>query len=541
MTAPRPTVVLPDRAATRAVERAGLAARIGSWAGGSATTWPLLMAVAAGVTAVGWIAALLVGRVEGLSAPPYDLAFFQQVIWNAGTNGQWVSSFHKGSFLGLHFSPILAVPGLVERFVGADVRVLSLFHAVAVGAIVPAAFLFLRAALRPNRSAGALAAGLALGIPVWGAMQDVIRSDFHPEAAGVVLALLAGWAGLTGRARAMWVFAVLALATREDLTYAVGVIGLVVAARGRGDIRRHGRILALVAVAWAVIVFGFLMPWIRDGAVSDTGRYYAWLGGGFGVLTAPFTLTDRVVAALTRPEPWFVVAGMLISLLGLPLVRPTWGVLILPPLVALLLSSNRWQANVTLQYSLILVVPLLVAAVLGGRRVIVVVTRLRRRWRRRSTGHRAVVRRPSTATVRRPSALTGALLLCAALPAVAGAWVQGSLPPFDHGDRAFVQRPAAFDRLLRFAGGVPEAAQLVADEGLVAPLADRAALRSLVAGAFPAREAYVLIDRDAWSSGEWEAHRRGRILEVLRASARPILADDGRFVLWGPQPGGGVP
>jgi uncharacterized membrane protein len=490
---------------------------------------------------MGWIAALLIGRVDGLSAPPYDLAFFQQVIWNVGTNGRWVSSFHEGSFLGLHFSPILVVPALVERLVWADVRVLSMFHAAAVGALVPSAFLFLRALLRPSRMAGALAAALAIGIPVWGSLQNVIRSDFHPETAGVGLALLAGWAGLTERPRAMWVLAILALATREDLAYAVGVIGLVVAARGRGGLRRHGRILALVAASWAVVVFSLLMPLLRDGAASDTARYYAWLGGGLGVLAAPFTMTERVVAALTRPEPWFVVAGMTVSLLGLPLVRPRWGVLILPPLLALLLSSHRWQANVTLQYSLILLVPLIVSAGLGGRRAIVAATRLRRWWRRRSTSHRAVVLRPSTARAPGPSALMGALLVCAALPAVAGAWVQGSLPPFDHGDRAFVERSPAIDRLQRFAGGVPDVAQLVADEGLVAPLADRAAIRSLVAGAFPSRNAYVLIDRDAWSSGEWEAQRRGRILEVLRSSARPILADDGRFVLWGPQPGGGVP
>ncbi len=536
MTEPHFSVALPGRD----VERAGIAARIGPWMGVSAASWPALLSVMAGLAATGWVAMLLIGRVDGLSATPYDLAFFQQVIWNVGTNGQWISSFHEGSFLGLHFSPILAVPALVERFVGADVRVLSLFHAAAVGAIVPAAFMFLRAALRPNRWAGALAAGLALGIPVWGAMQDVIRSDFHPEAAGVGLALLAGWAGLTGRPRAMWVFAILALATREDLAYAVGVIGLVVAGRGRGDLRRHGRILALVAASWAVVVFSLLMPWLRDGAVSDTAHYYAWLGGGLGVLAAPFTMTERVVAALTRPEPWFVVAGMTVSLLGLPLVRPRWGVLVLPPLLALLLSNHRWQANVTLQYSLILVVPLLVSAGLGGRRAIVAATRLRRWWRRRSTGHRAVVRRPSTATVR-PSAQMGALLVGAVLPAVAGAWIQGSLPPFDHSDPTFLERPAAVDRLRRVASGLPETARLTVDVGLVAPLADRAAIRSLVAGGFPSRDAYVLVDRDAWSSGKREAQRRGRILEVLRSSARPILADDGRFVLWGPQPGGGVP
>ena len=527
---------------SRSVERPGILARIGPWAGVSAKTWPALLSVAVGLAAMGWVAALLVGRVGGLSAPPYDLAFFQQVVWNLGQNGQWVSSFHEGSFLGLHFSPILLVPALVERLVWPDVRVLSLFHAVTIGALVPAAFLFLRAALRPSQTAGTLAAALAIGVPLWGATQDVIRSDFHPEAAGVVLALLAGWAGLTGRRRAMWVFAIVALTSREDVAYAVGVIGLVVAARGRGDARLHGRVLAVVAALWAALVFVLLMPWIRDGAASDTYRYYAWLGSGLGVLAAPFTMTDRMVAALTRPEPWFVVAGMVVSLLGLPLVRPRWGVLLLlPPLVALLLSSHRWQANVTLQYSLILVVPLLVSAALGGRRVIVAATRLRRRWRHRSTGHEAVVRRASTVTVRRSAGLTGALLVAATLPSVAGAWVQGSLPPFDHGDPAFHEHPASIDRLQRVASGVPEAARLAADEGLVAPLAGRAAIRGLLADAFPSRDAYVLVDRDTWPSGPWEAQRRGQILDMLESSARPILVDDGRFTLWGPQPSGGAP
>lgn len=537
MTEPRLSAALPPRA----VERAGIAARTGSWADVSATIWPAVLAVAAGLTAMGWVAALLVGRVDGLSAPPYDLAFFQQVIWTVGESGEWVSSFHEGSFLGLHFSPILVVPALVERLVWTDVRVLSLFHAAAVGALVPAAFLFLRAVLRPSRMAGPLAAALAIGIPVWGTLQSVIRSDFHPETAGVGLALLAGWAGLTGRPRAMWAFAIVALATREDLAYAVGVVGLVVAARGRRGIRRHGRILALVAASWAVMVFGLLMPWIRDGAVSDTARYYAWLGGGLGVLAAPFTMTDRVAEALTRPEPWFVVAGMVVSLLGLPLVRPRWGVLLLLPLLALLLSSHRWQANVTLQYSLILVVPLLVSAGLGGRRVIVAATRLRRRHRSIDPPAGSVMRRRSTAAAGRPSALAGVLLVAAALPAVAGAWIQGSLPPFDDTDPAFLDRPASIDRLTRVASGIPEPARLVADEGLVAPLAGRPVIRSLVASAVPPRDAYVLVDRDAWSSGPWEAQRRGRILDMLKSSTRPILVDDGRFVLWGPQPGGGVP
>ncbi len=508
----------------------------GAFVGRSATAWPAL-SVAAGLATSVWVAVLLVSRVDGLAAQPYDLAFFQQVVWNVGRDGRWVSSFHEGSFLGLHFSPILVVPAIVERLVGPDVRVLSLFHAVTLGALVPTAFMFLRAALRPSGAAGPLAAAMAIGIPVWGAMQDVIRSDFHPEAAGVVFAILAGWAGQTGRPRAMWVLAIVALATREDVAYAVGVIGLIVAARGRQDLRRHGRVLAVVAAVWAVIVFGALMPWIRAGAVSDTDRYYAWLGGGLSVLVAPFTMPEAILAAVARPAPWFVVAGMVTSLIGLPLLRPRWALLVIPPLLALLVSAHPLQSLVLLQYSLILIVPLLVATALGGRRALSSAARLRR-WR-----HRRRADRQRSGSLGRPAVTSwiGALLLLAALPAIAGGWVQGSLPPFDPGDTTFLERPASIDRLRLVADSVPAHATLVLDEGLVAPLAGRATVRRLTAPESLPNEAYVLVDRAAWSSGSQTAQRHERLVTSLESGVRPVLADDGRFVLWGPEPSGMVP
>ncbi|MEO5884100.1 MAG: DUF2079 domain-containing protein, partial [Candidatus Limnocylindrales bacterium] len=305
----------------------------------------------------------------------------------------------------------------------------------------------------------------------------------------------------------------------------------------RGRMRRHGRAMIAVAVAWAVIVFGILMPWIRQGAVGDTDGYYAWLGGGLNVLSAPFTMTEAVVAALTRSGSWFVVGGMVISLVGLPLLRPRWALLTLPPLAALLLSANSFQAGIRLQYPLILVVPLLVAAALGGRRAVAAADRLRRRRR----GHQP--ERALGARFARPHArrLRPLLPLLLALPAIAGAWVQGSLPPFDLGDPSFSPRPPAIDRLRLVATAVPPSARLLVDEGLVAPLADRSSIGRL-AGSTPAPDAYVLIDRLAWSP-TWRLERlQAQVVDRLERSAdRPILADDGRFVLWGPQTVAGPP
>ena len=499
------------------------------------TAWPHLTVATVGFMATLWATALLWRRIDGLATPAYDLGFFQQVVWNVGATGAWISSFQQGSFLGLHFSPILAVPAVIERLVGPDVRVLSLLHAIGIGALAPAAFLFIRAALRPNAFAAPIAAALAIGLPVWATMQWVLRSDFHPELAGVVFALLAGWAGLSGRPRAMWILGLIALATREDVAYAIAVIGLVVMARGRGPMRRHGRVLTVAAVTWGIVVFGLEMPGLRDGALSDTASYYGWLGSGSAVLTAPLTMADRIVAALTRPAPWFVVAGMLIALVGLPLLRPRWLLLVVPPLVAALLSSHPPQAALILQYPLILLVPLLVAAAMGARRALAIVGRSRRRLRAR--GRARGPRLVSTQL----AALVPLLVLVLAVPAVVGAWVQGSIPPFIGADAAFLGRPPAIDELRAFALNIPSDAFLVADEGLVAPLAARPAIRRLTATERPAQQAFLLIDRLAWSPSRESAARRERILGMLPTSGRPRIADDGRFVLWGPRPEGTAP
>ncbi|MEP6639854.1 MAG: DUF2079 domain-containing protein [Chloroflexota bacterium] len=500
-------------------------------------SWPVLATVAAWLVATAWIADLLVGRVNGVAAPVLDLAFFQQVVWNVGHMGEWTSIYHTGSFLGLHFSPVLVVPAVIERFVWPDVRVLNLIHAVLVAALVPSAFLFVRSALRPSRFSGLLASAIAIGIPVWGATQDVIRSDFHPETAGVVFALLAGWAGLSGRLRTMWILAALALLTREDAAYAVGVIGLVVAARGRGRARRHGRWLAIAAVIWAILVFGVIMPAMRAGVALNTDRYYAWLGGGLEVLAAPFTKTQLVIAALTRPDPWFVVLGMVISVAVLPLLRPRWALLILPPLIALLLSSHSWQANLLLQYPLILMVPLLSATALGGRRALAWVAHFERRRRSGDPERQTGSQQFSGAARVRPF---GSLVVTIAIvgAAVASGWAQRLLPPFSAADPAFARHDGAIDAMLRLAAQVPADALLLADEGLVAPLSSRPRVVRLAGYPTPPPSAYVLIDRLAWPPSGPVAERHVRIVAGLEAGSRPILADDGRFVVWGPLPRG---
>ncbi|MFP5342151.1 MAG: DUF2079 domain-containing protein [Candidatus Limnocylindria bacterium] len=489
-----------------------------------ASAWFGLGALLAGVLGAVWAGSLLLSRARGLATAAYDLAFFQQLVWRIGHDGAWLTSFDDGSFLGLHFSPMLAVPAAIQHLVGHDARWLTVIHAAAVGALAPATFLFVRAALRPSRHAGLVALGLAVPAPFWAISQEITRADFHPELVGIVLALLAGWAGLTGRVRIMWLSAGLALTAREDVAYAVLAAALVVAAVGAGRrARRHGRLLAVIAIVWGIAIFGVVMPAIRGDAVVDTARYYAWLGRGPEIVLAPFTLTGEIIAALTRPQPWFVVAGLGITLLGLPLLRPRWLLLMVPPLTATLLSSHLPQASLILHYPVILIVPALAAAAMGARRGLAVLGRHGRRQRRR--GGRPLVR--------------AGVLAAMTAPALVVATVQGALPPFDDGGAWAFAQPAAIAPLRAVAAQAPSDARLVVDEGTAAPLASRLDIALITWPRAGRPTDYVLLDRSAWSPSRWATDRRLRVATRVQGQGRPVLADDGRFLLLGPIPEAG--
>ncbi|MEJ7749424.1 MAG: DUF2079 domain-containing protein, partial [Candidatus Limnocylindrales bacterium] len=254
----------------------------------------ILPAIVVSLVAIGgsmWWGYLAMRRAEGLATSAFDQAYFQQLVWSLSHGQGFHSSFNPGNFLGLHFSPLLVVAAALQ-VVWPDARLLSLLQVVALGAAVPAAFLFVRAVLRPARAAGWVAAGLSAPMIVWPIFQQQLRADFHTEALALPLVFLAGWAGLTRRPVILYVAAVVALCAKEDQVYPLAVIGLLIAARAAGSWRRgprrHGIALVGLALGWAVVVFGVVKPLLRAGVTYDTDGYYAWLGQGLAVLRAPF-------------------------------------------------------------------------------------------------------------------------------------------------------------------------------------------------------------------------------------------------------------
>jgi uncharacterized membrane protein len=433
----------------------------------------------AGTVAAVWVGGLLLARDSGLGTFGYDQAFFQQLVWNLD-HGRWfVSSFSSGSFLGLHFEPLLVVAALAE-LVWPDPRSLSLLEAVSIAGLAPAAFLFLRSFTGRETIAGALAAPL----PFWPALQEAARAGFHPETMGLCLALLAGWTGLEGRSRLCWPAALAALSAKEDQAWNVMLIGLAVATVP--DRRRLGYQLAAVACAWGLLVIGVVMPLVRGGTGVDTTAYYGWLA---------HVSPGGVLHALANPGGWAAFLVMVACAGGLPLLRPAWLALALPPFAAALLSAHAPQPLLHLQYAQPLVVPLLIAA---GRASAALNGRGRVAW--------------------------------LAVPAAVAALTLGSLPPALSADPAPFTRPPGVGRLLECTSAIPAQAGVAADDPLLAPLASREEVRELT---WAEPSDFLVTDRLALLPGYVLRADRER---AASEGERPVLCVDGRFEVLGPLP-----
>ena len=483
---------------------------------------PAVLVTLAAIVGSVWWGYLAMRRADGLAASAFDQAYFQQLVWSVSQGYGFRSSFNPGDFLGLHFSPLLVVPAALQ-VVWPDARLLSLLQVIALGLAVPAAFLFVRAVLRPSPAAGWTAVVLTAPMIIWPIYQQQLRADFHTESLALPLVFLAGWAGLTRRSLVMFAAALVALTAKEDQVYPVAVMGLLLAAHGpgswRGTARRRGLWLVGLAVAWAVIVFGVVKPVLRAGVTYDTDGYYAWLGQGSQLLSAPFDRTEAIVAALTRPAGWLVVGWLLVSLGGLAILRPRWLLLLVPPFVAHMLSRQIPQQQITLQYGLLLIVPAVVAAALGARRALA--------WwavrrRRHGSGRHVEIGR---------IAGIGALV---AVLVVGAAYGGGSVPPFSAVQARFWTRPPAIDRVRAIAAVVPPDATLAVDWGMASALASRQRIQVLTG---LTDDAWLLLDADPYVSGYFRWADRTALVKGLPTSGRPLLVDDGRFTLWGPRGG----
>ncbi|MFN2451097.1 MAG: DUF2079 domain-containing protein, partial [Candidatus Dormibacteria bacterium] len=413
-------------------------------------------------------------RYLSYQAPAYDLGFFDQVVERTARGHAWQSSFLSYSFLGQHFEPVLLLPAALDRLTPSPIWLLVI-QAVALGLAPVAAWRLGRAWLGPW---GGWAAALATCLSPL-----LIRAalfDFHAEALTPAVALFAlDAAARHHRVRFALLLAFLALVKEDALLVAAGAGWIAWCA----DRRSLGLALSVAALAGFALVVGVVMPHERGGAPGDLADRYAYLGGRSvsamlrGALTAP----SRPLGRLLGRDGLAGLATAALPLALLPL-GAGWALLgAVPPLLVALLSADPDQARLLYHYGLESFPLLLACALLGWRAVLrrrggltipprSVAPQSARRAERRRTGSGRLL----------GSLLVGASLVVSvalALPALA-----------DRLGHVSLARHAQVERVL---AGVPPAAEVSAQTGLVPHLSARASIFEFPSG-FGTR--YVVLD-----------------------------------------------
>ena len=456
------------------------------------------MPLAAAALAFTWTLRGELMRLYGLTGSAWDFGYDQQIIWNISVGQGFYSSFARANFLGIHLELIFVLLAAVEKL-WPNPAVLLIFSSAGLAATGPAAYLFFRALLPADRPESPwLAIALSAPIPFWAAIQEAARDFFHPENMALAFALLAAWAGIRGHRLAMWVLCVLVLTCKEDQVYTVGVIGLLMAAYGAPQVRKHWRFIVYLAGAWFLIGTGIVQQHFRNGGYTDF-VYYRWL---FGLDPSLPRTVSTLLEAMFRPGALVVVAVLIAGMFALPLLAPRWLLLVIPPYLANVMSGHTPQNVLNLHYVLLLLFPLIVAGGVGARKFL----ELR--------------------------SIKPVLALGAMLPALILGWGTGHFPPALGGDPSLYSHANVVAELQTATSMIPAGAPVNADDALTLWLANRHTIND-----FPDRldgTCYVVIDRQAYLSGPTHPDQRLAALNQLPTSGRSLLYDDGRFQVWSP-------
>jgi uncharacterized membrane protein len=326
---------------------------------------------------------LSVARYNTFHATTFDLGIMAQVVWNTA-HGRWFeTSLDRainveliGSYMGNHVRPFLLLLSPFYRL-WPDPRLLLVLQSIALGgAAIPLYCVTQRRAGNP-RSAFVVA-GCYLVYPALGFLN---LFDFHPIAFSIPCVFIAYWALLEERMGPFWIAVLLALSTKEEMVVPIGTWGLV--SLFQREKRRVGLGLFALAVGWAGLCFGFIIPHYNDGqpyrfwemwsSLFDSSAQLAVQGGAANLALG--TISDTAILFLLH---------LALPLGFLPFLGPASLAVALPSLAYLLVGKRPAFHSVGYQYPAVLIPWFFLAVVEGLARV-----RWIDRWLRRQRIYRA--------------------------------------------------------------------------------------------------------------------------------------------------------
>lgn len=276
----------------------------------------------------------------------FDLAFFDQIIWNTAQGRPLATSFVAYNFAGQHFEPVLLffVPAY---WLGAGPQLLLATQALVSAAAALPLFALARRFGLPL--AAAVAAALAfLANPY---LHGALGFDFHPEVMAAGPAFAAAWAATAGRGKLAIAFALSTLLFKEDAVFIAVALAAFMYRRG---LHTEAKTVAGASIAYAAVVVLVFMPLIRHGQPSDlVERYGHFLpsGGGLEFLSGLALAPVRALRVALAPAQLLTLGAFAVISAPLLLLAPRRLVWLLPSLGLAVLSTHPEQRGLQLHYT----------------------------------------------------------------------------------------------------------------------------------------------------------------------------------------------
>jgi uncharacterized membrane protein len=298
---------------------------------------------------LGWI------RQTRFATFSFDLGIYDQAVWLLSRGRDPFITVRGLELFGHHVNVIL-LAFVPFYWLGAGPKFLLVAQVVVQASGAVAIYLLARDRLHDRWLAVALGGVLLLNP----AYQWLTWEFFHPDALAIAPLLFAYWAARTERWRWFAVFALIALACKEDVALALAVMGILVAWRGR---RRIGMIVFAGSVAWYVLATRVIIP-LSNGIGPFYDTFFGDLGKnpaevGVHVVTHPGEALDLATRGdrIRYYEMTFTPVAFL-PLLALPVL------LIGGPMLAVnVLSSFPYTREIRYHYASLVLVGVILATV----------------------------------------------------------------------------------------------------------------------------------------------------------------------------------
>jgi uncharacterized membrane protein len=310
---------------------------------------------------------LSVLKHEAFQTYAADLGNMDQPIWNT-LHGRFVAETKndgsQGPRLTDHFEPIFALVSLSFLFYD-DVKAILILQTVVVALGALPVFWLARDELE-SEVAGLVFAAVYLLFP---ALQAANLTEFHAVPLAVSPLLFAFHYTKEKDWPKAWLFAILAMSVKEEITLLVFMLGLYAFVVQREWLM--GGLLALVSLAWFWGATFVIIPYFRATTETIYTQRYTSLGGSFkGIILTLLTKPWVVLGLLLSGPRLTYLIGLLASVGFLSLFDPPTLLLSAPIYLANALSDYPLMYSGELHYSAPVVPFFVVSAIYGTKRLV---------------------------------------------------------------------------------------------------------------------------------------------------------------------------